>query len=152
MGRSRQTPDISNRRAYHEYFILEKFEAGIVLTGTEIKSIRAGKMSLQEGFARITDGEAWLEDVYVASYEQGSWQNPPNRRKRKLLLHREEIQRLRSKTKEKGLTLVPLRVYFTKGRAKLELGLARGKHDYDKRDTMAEREAQRDIERAIRAR
>jgi SsrA-binding protein len=139
-----------NRRARHEYFILETFEAGLALTGPEIKSIRAGKVSLQEGFARVEGGQAWLEDVYIAPYKFGGWLNPPSKRRRKLLLHRSEIRELQSKTREKGLTLVPLRLYLKNGRAKVELGLARGKHAYDKRQAIAEREASREIERALR--
>jgi SsrA-binding protein len=139
-----------NRRARHEFDILETFEAGVALTGTEIKSVRDGKISLQEGFARVQDGEAWLEDVYIAPYEKGSWLNPPSKRRRKLLLHRTEVRELHQKTREKGLTLVPLRVYLKNGRAKVELGLARGKHLYDKREDLAKRDAQRDIERALR--
>ena len=139
-----------NRRARHEYFILESLEAGIALTGTEIKSIRDGKVSLQEGFARIQGGEAWLEEVYIAPYDKGSWLNPPSKRRRKLLLHRDEILRLGMKTKEKGLTLVPLQLYLKDGKAKVEIGLARGKHLYDKRESIAERDAQREIERAVK--
>jgi SsrA-binding protein len=139
-----------NRKARHDYFILETLEAGLALTGTEIKSIREGKISLQEGFARVQDGEAWLEEVYIAPYEKGSWLNPPSKRRRKLLLHREEIARLQAKTAEKGLTVVPLRLYLKAGKAKVELGLARGKHLYDKRDAIAERDARREIERAMR--
>ena len=139
-----------NRKARHDYFILETLEAGLALTGTEIKSIREGKISLQEGFARIQDEEAWLEEVYIAPYDKGSWLNPPTTRRRKLLLHRDEITRLRAKTAEKGLTVVPLRLYLKNGRAKVELGLARGKHLYDKREAMAERDAKREIERAMK--
>jgi len=139
-----------NRKARHDYFILETFEAGLALTGTEIKSIREGKISLQEGFSRIQDGEAWLEEVYIAPYEKGSWLNPPSKRRRKLLLHRDEIAQLQAKTAEKGLTVVPLRLYLKAGKAKVELGLARGKHLYDKRDAIAERDARREIERAMR--
>lgn len=139
-----------NRKARHEYFILDTFEAGVALTGTEIKSIRDGKVSLQEGFARVQDGEVWLEEVYVAPYDKGSWLNPPSKRRRKLLLHRGEILQLREKTREKGLTIVPLQLYLKNGRAKVLLGVARGKHLYDKRDSMAERDAKRDIERAVR--
>ena len=140
-----------NRRARHEYFILDTFEAGLALTGPEIKSIRAGKVSLQEGYARVEGGQVWLEDVYIAPYQFGGWLNPPSKRRRKLLLHRTEIRELQSKTREKGLTLVPLRLYLKNGRAKVELGLARGKHVYDKRQAIAEREATREIERALRA-
>lgn len=139
-----------NRKARHEYFILDTFEAGVALTGTEIKSIREGKVSLQEGFARVQDGEVWLEEVYVAPYDKGSWLNPPSKRRRKLLLHRGEILQLREKTREKGLTIVPLQLYLKNGRAKVLLGVARGKHLYDKRDSLAERDAKRDIERAVR--
>jgi SsrA-binding protein len=139
-----------NRRARHEYFILETYEAGLALTGTEIKSVRDGKISLQEGYARVDGNEAWLEEVYIAPYEKGSWLNPPSKRRRKLLLHREEIRELRQKTREKGLTVVPLRVYLKQGRAKIELGIARGKHVYDKRESIAERDAQREIERAVK--
>jgi SsrA-binding protein len=138
-----------NRKARFEYAILETFEAGVSLTGTEIKSLRDGKISLQEGFARVQEGEAWLEEVYIAPYDKGSWLNPPPRRRRKLLLHRVQIRELHAKTREKGLTLVPLRVYLKHGRAKVELGLAKGKHLWDKRDDMAERDAKRDIERAL---
>jgi len=139
-----------NRRARHEYFILDTFEAGVVLTGPEIKSIREGKVSLQEGFARVEGGEIWLEEVYIAPYQYGGWVNPPSKRRRKLLLHREQIRELQAKTREKGLTLVPLRLYLKNGRAKVELGLARGKHAYDKREAIAEREAKREMERAVR--
>ena len=139
-----------NRKARHEYFILETFEAGLALTGPEIKSIRAGKVSLQEGFARVEDGQVWLEEVYVAPYEYGGWLNPPSKRRRKLLLHKDQIRELHAKTREKGLTLVPLRLYLKGGRAKVELGVARGKHAYDKREAIAERDAKREIERALR--
>jgi SsrA-binding protein len=142
----------TNRRAWHDYFIDETVEAGVMLTGTEIKSVRAGKVTLTDGFARVRDGEAWLENVYVAPYEQGARENPDPRRRRKLLLRRSQIEQLGAKTSQKGLTLVPLKVYLKHGRAKLELGLARGKHTYDKRHALAEREAKRDVERALHAR
>ena len=138
-----------NRKARFEYAILETYEAGVSLTGTEIKSLREGKISLQEGFARVQDGEAWLEEVYIAPYDKGSWLNPPPRRRRRLLLHRVEIRELHAKTREKGLTLVPLRVYLKHGRAKVEIGLAKGKHLWDKRDDLAERDAKRNIEQAL---
>jgi SsrA-binding protein len=141
----------TNRRARHEYFIDETVEAGIVLTGTEIKSVRDGKISLADGFARISEREAWLENVYVAPYEHGGRENPEPRRRRKLLLHRRQIADLGGRMRQKGLTLVPLKVYLHKGRAKLELGVARGKHLYDKRAALAEREAKREIERALHA-
>ena len=139
-----------NRKARHEYFILDTYEAGVALTGPEIKSVRAGKVSLQEGFARVENGEAWLEEVYIAPYEFGGWLNPPSKRRRRLLLHKEQIRELHSKTREKGLTLVPLRLYLKNGRAKVELGVARGKHEYDKREAIAERDAKREIARALR--
>ena len=141
----------SNRRAFHEYFIDETVEAGVVLTGTEIKSLRDGKITLSDGYARIQDNQAWLENVYVAPYEQAR-ENPDPRRRRKLLLRRGQIATLGAKTQQKGLTLVPLKVYLKRGMAKVELGLARGKHTYDKRHALAEREAKRDIERALRVR
>ncbi len=142
----------TNRRAFHDYFIDETLEAVVVLTGTEIKSVRAGKVTLTDGFARVREGEAWLENVYVAPYEQGSRENPDPRRRRKLLLRRGQIADLGAKTQQKGLTLVPLKVYLKQGRAKVELGLARGKHTYDKRHALAEREAKRDIDCALNAR
>ncbi|MCL5961359.1 MAG: SsrA-binding protein SmpB [Chloroflexi bacterium] len=140
----------TNRKAYHDYFIAETYEAGLALTGTEIKSVRAGKVSLREGYAKIERGEAWLVGVHIAPYEQGSYYNPDSRRSRKLLLHRSEIDRLRGKLDERGLTLIPLRVYLKGGRAKVELGLARGKKLYDKREAIAERDAKRQIERAMK--
>lgn len=142
----------TNRRARHDYFIDETLEAGVVLTGTEIKSVREGKITLTDGFARVRDGEAWLENVYVAPYEQGARENPDPRRRRKLLLRRRQIAELGAKTAQKGLTLVPLKIYLTRGRAKVELGVARGKHTYDKRHSIAEREAKLDVERALRVR
>jgi SsrA-binding protein len=142
----------SNRRAFHDYFIDERVEAGIVLTGTEIKSVRDGKITLSDGYARIQGDEAWLENVYVAPYEQGARENPEPRRRRRLLMHRREIRELGAKVSQKGFTLIPLRVYLKGGRAKLELGLARGKHLFDKRQTIADRDAKREIERALRAR
>ncbi|MBI2940757.1 MAG: SsrA-binding protein SmpB [Chloroflexi bacterium] len=142
----------TNRRARFEYEILETFEAGLVLTGTEIKSVRAGKASLAEGYARVVGNEAWLEDVHVAPYAQGGRENPEPRRRRKLLLHRDEIRRLADRLGQQGLTLVPLRLYLKDRRVKAELGLARGKKLYDKREAIAERSAQREIERAIKTR
>jgi SsrA-binding protein len=139
-----------NRKAYHEYTIEEHFEAGIALTGTEIKSIRAGKVSLQEAYARIERGEAWLIGVTIAPLAAGSRYNHEPRRTRKLLLHRREIDELLGRTRTKGLTLVPLRLYIDdRGRAKLDLGLARGKQLHDKRRSIAERDAKRDLEREM---
>jgi SsrA-binding protein len=143
----------SNRQARHDYFITETVEAGLALTGTEIKSVRAGRVNLREAYARIENGEAWLVGMHVSPYEQAgaSFQHDPLR-PRKLLLHRREIERLRGELGQKGLTLVPLRLYLKRGRAKVELGLAKGKKLYDKRDTLAARDARRDIERALRGR
>lgn len=139
----------SNRRARHDYAILDTFEAGLVLTGTEVKSLRDGKASLQEAYARIDRDEIWLVGMHVPEYSHGNRQNHEPTRTRKLLLHRKEIERLRGLLEQKGLTLVPLRLYWKDGRAKVELGLGRGKKDYDRRQDVAKREAQREIERAM---
>lgn len=141
-----------NRRARHDYSIEETVEAGLVLQGSEIKSVRAGQASLREGYASIHDGEAWLHNVHIAPYKQASFFDHVPVRDRKLLLHKDEIRRLADKVAQKGLTLVPLRIYLKRGRAKLELGLARGRREYDKREAIATREARRDIERALRDR
>jgi SsrA-binding protein len=141
-----------NRRARHEYEILDTVEAGLVLTGTEVKSLRAGRASLADGFGEITDSEAWLHGVHIPEYTQGTWTNHEPRRVRKMLLHRNEIDRLASSTKERGLTLVPLSLYFKDGKAKIELGLARGKRTYDKRHDLAKRDAAREVERVWRRR
>jgi len=139
-----------NRRARHEYSIDETFEAGIALTGTEIKSVRAGKVSLAEAYARIENGEAWLVGANISPWDTGNRYNHEPKRNRKLLIHRDEIVDLLMKTKAKGLTLVPLRMYITgRGRAKLEIALARGKHLHDRRRDIAERDARREVERAI---
>ena len=137
----------SNRKARHDYSILDTYEAGIVLTGTEVKSLRAGRASLVDGFAMFKDTEIWLHGVHIAEYAEGTWTNHDPRRVRKLLLHRLEITRIMSKIKEGGLTLVPLQMYFSDGRAKVEIALARGKKAYDKRQDMAARDAQREIAR-----
>lgn len=141
-----------NRRARHDYHLLDVYEAGLVLTGTEVKSLRAGRASLQEGFAQIRDGEAWLYNVHIPEYTQGTWTNHEPRRTRKLLLHTGEIARLIGKTQERGLTLVPLSLYFSGGKAKVEIALARGKQKQDKRRDIAEREAKLEMERAARRR
>ena len=141
-----------NRRAYHDYRIEDTYEAGLVLTGTEVKSLRAGRASLADGFAQISDGEVWLHNVHIPEYVQGTWTNHTPRRIRKLLLHRKEIDRLVSKTAEQGLTLIPLSLYFKDGNAKVELGLARGKRTYDKRQDLARRDAAREIDRALKRR
>jgi len=142
-------PVASNRRARHDYAILDTLEAGLVLTGTEVKSLRAGRASLVDGYATIDDGEVWLQGVHIPEYTEGTWTNHEPRRRRKLLMHRGEIARLIGKTKEGGLTLVPLSLYFSDGRAKVELALARGKKAYDKRQDLARRDADREITRAL---
>jgi SsrA-binding protein len=142
----------SNRRARHEYTIEDVFEAGLVLTGTEVKSLREGRASLADGFGQITDGEAWLHNVHIPEYVRGTWTNHEPRRTRKLLMHRKEIDKLAAATRERGLTLIPLSLYFSGGRAKIELGLARGKRTYDKRHDLAERDAAREVDRALRRR
>jgi len=141
-----------NRRARYDYHITETVEAGLVLTGTEVKSLRAGRASLTDGFAQITDGEMWLLGVHIPVYAQGTWTNHEPRRPRKLLLHRKEIDRLASKTAERGFTLVPLSLYFSGGRVKVELAVAQGKRTYDKRQDLARRDAAREVERAHRRR
>jgi SsrA-binding protein len=141
-----------NRRARHDYHIEDVVEGGLVLTGTEVKSLRAGRASLTDGFAEISDGEIWLHGVHIPQYTQGTWTNHEPRRTRKVLLHRREIDRLASQTAERGLTIVPLSLYFKDGRAKVELALARGKRTYDKRQDLARRDAAREVERAFRRR
>ena len=142
----------ANRKAYHDYLILETVEAGLVLTGTEVKSARAGKIQLREGYATVERGEAWLRNTHISTYDAGNRFNHEPTRARKLLLHRGEIQSLGGKLRESGVTLVPLKLYERKGHLKVELGLARGKRQFDKRQALAERESKRDIERAIRER
>jgi SsrA-binding protein len=138
----------SNRRASHDYEILERIEAGIRLTGSEVKSLRGGRASLAEAYARIRDGEAWLEGMHIPPYEQGQTKGYDPIRPRKLLLHRREIERLLGKTKEQGLALIPMRVYFTHGLAKVEIGLGKGRREHEKRQSIAKREAEREMERA----
>jgi SsrA-binding protein len=138
-----------NRKARHDYAVLDTYEAGVVLTGTEVKSLRLGRASLVDGFATIDDGEVFLRNVHIPEYDQGSWTNHEPRRTRKLLLHKGEILRLIGKTKESGLTLVPLSIYFSDGKVKVELALARGKRSYDKRQDMARRDADREVRKAL---
>jgi SsrA-binding protein len=138
-----------NRKARHDYYVEATFEAGLVLTGTEVKSLRAGRASLVDGFAEVRDGEVWLRNVHIPEYDQGTWTNHEPRRPRKLLMRRDEISRLIGKTREKGLTLVPLALYFSDGYAKVELALARGKKSYDKRHALAEKQAKREADRAV---
>lgn len=142
----------TNRKARHEYHLQDPLEAGLVLKGSEIKSIRAGRVSLQEGFVQFEGGEAWLVNVHIAPYDPASHDNHDPRRRRKLLLHRREIDRLRSRAQEKGFTVVPTRLYLSEGRAKVEIALARGKKQYDKRETIAKRDSKRQVERAIKER
>ena len=143
-------PITSNRKAYHDYFIDETLEAGIALQGSEIKSIRAGRVNLRDSYVAFRNGEAWLVGTHIAGYNEASYQDHEPRRERKLLLHRREIDRWRARTEQRGYTVVPLRLYLTHNRAKVELGLARGKHTYDKRDAIARRENDRDIQRALK--
>jgi len=142
----------SNRRALHDYEILERFEAGIVLTGSEVKSLRGGRGSLSEAYGRVQGGEVWLEGMHIPPYEQGEKRGYDPIRSRKLLLHRNEIGRLIGKTQERGLTLVPLRVYFSHGLAKVEVGLGRGKRQFEKRQATLEREHRREMDQAARRR
>jgi SsrA-binding protein len=139
----------SNRKARHDYFIDDVYEAGVSLMGTEVKALRMGRASLVDGFAHIDRGEMWLEGVHIPEYVQGTWTNHTPRRKRKLLLHREEIDRWAGKVRESGLTIVPLALYFLDGRVKVEIGLARGKKNYDKRHALRERQDRREADRAI---
>ena len=141
----------TNRKARFEYFIEETYEAGMVLTGTEIKSVRAGKVSLQEGFVLVKDGEAWLLDVHIAHYEQGNRFNHEERRARKLLLNRREIAQLHASATQRSFTIVPLRMYINdRGRAKVEIAVVRGKQLHDKRDSIAQRESERDLRRVLK--
>lgn len=137
----------TNRKASHEFFLLERFEAGIALQGSEIKSIRAGQISLAEAYVQVDGRQAWLMDAHVAPYEQASIFNHEPRRPRKLLLHRSEIRQLWNEVRQKGVTIIPVRVYLKEGRAKIEIALAKGKKLYDKRDAIAKRDAEREIER-----
>jgi SsrA-binding protein len=140
----------SNKKAYHEYFIDEVFEAGLVLTGTEVKSLRLGKVNLKESFCRIKDGEVFINNMNISPYEQGNRENHDPTRMRKLLLHREEIDKLIKKVDERGLSLVPTKIYFKDSRAKLEIGVGRGKKLHDKRETLKQKQADRETARAIR--
>ncbi|CAM3926127.1 SsrA-binding protein SmpB [Isoptericola cucumis] len=142
----------NNKKARHDFVIEDVVEAGLVLSGTEVKALRMGRASLTDGYAAIDHGEAWLEHVHIPEYFQGTWNNHAPRRRRKLLLHRDEITRLQSKVQEKGHTLVPLSLYFLDGRAKVEIALARGKKEYDKRQTLREKQDLREAQRAVRHR
>lgn len=138
-----------NRRARHDYDIMETFDAGLVLTGTEIKSVRSHRADIRDAYAAVERGEAWLHNMHISPYEPGSRDNPSTRRTRKLLLHRREINRLIGRVVEKGLTIIPLKLYLERGYAKIELGLARGRRQWDKRQAIAEREAKREEQRAL---
>jgi len=140
----------TNRKAKHDYFLFDHLEAGIVLHGSEIKSIRAGRISVKEAFVQIDGKEAWLMDAHIAPYEQASYFNHEPRRPRKLLLNRREIDHLWDEVRKKGITIIPLSVYLKNGRAKIEIAVAKGKKQYDKRQTIAKRDAERDIERQLR--
>ena len=142
----------NNKKAYHDYFIDEKYEAGLVLHGTEVKSLRMGKCSIKEAWVRIQDGEVWVYGMHISPYEKGNIFNKDPLRPRKLLMNKAEIGKLLGKVKEKGITLVPLQVYFKNGRAKLEIGLARGKKLYDKREELAKRDMRREAEREFKVR
>jgi SsrA-binding protein len=156
-GKSKKAKDggrkliAQNKKARHDYLILDTYECGIALTGTEVKSLRQGRASLVDGFAQLDAGEVWLHNVHIPEYAQGTWTNHSARRKRKLLLHRYEIDKLIGKTQESGLTLVPLALYFLNGRAKVEIALAKGKREYDKRQTLREKQDRRESDRAISA-
>ncbi|MEO3978159.1 SsrA-binding protein SmpB [Streptomyces sp. CAU 1734] len=140
-----------NKKARHDYLIVTTYECGLVLTGTEVKSLRMGRASLTDGFVQIDGHEAWLHNVHIPEYSQGTWTNHSVRRKRKLLLHREEIDKLEAKSQETGHTIIPLALYFTKGRAKIEIALAKGKREYDKRQTLRERQDHREAEKVMSA-
>ena len=141
-----------NRRAYHDYSIEDTYEAGMVLMGTEVKSLRAGRASLTDGFVDIDDHEVWLHSVHIPEYTNGTWTNHSARRKRKLLLNRVEIDKIERKVSEKGYTVIPLSLYFKDGRAKVEIAIAKGKKEYDKRHALRERQDRREAERALGAR
>ena len=138
-----------NRKARHDYSIEDTYEAGLVLTGTEVKSLRAGRASLVDGYGFIDGGEAWLDAVHIPEFNHGSWNNHPVRRKRKMLLHKAQILKIHHKIKEGGYTLVPLSIYFSDGKAKVELAVAKGKREYDKRQTLRERQDKREADRAM---
>lgn len=142
----------SNRKARHDYTIEDTYEAGMVLHGTEVKALRQGRASLVDGFAYVDRGEMWLEAVHIPEYFQGTWNNHAPRRKRKLLLHKDEILKIAAKTREGGYTIVPLQLYFSDGRAKVEIGIAKGKKEYDKRHALRERQDKREAERAMSSR
>lgn len=138
-----------NKKARHDFSILDTFECGLVLMGTEVKSLRAGRASLIDGFAMVENGELWLHGVHIPEYTEGTWTNHTPRRKRKLLVHKEELRKIASKTKDSGITIVPLQLYFNNGKAKIEIALAKGKKAHDKRQSLLEQQAGREIEREV---
>jgi SsrA-binding protein len=142
----------SNKKARHDYLIETTYEAGLVLTGTEVKSLRAGRATLVDGYGFIEGGEAWLDAVHIPEFNHGSWNNHPVRRKRKMLLHKEQILKIHNKIKDGGYTLIPLSIYFSNGNAKVEIAIAKGKKEYDKRQTLRERQDKRESDRAMSAR
>ncbi|GAB2462689.1 SsrA-binding protein [Conyzicola lurida] len=142
----------SNKKARHDYLIETTYEAGLVLTGTEVKSLRAGRATLVDGYGFIESGEAWLDAVHIPEFNHGSWNNHPVRRKRKMLLHKEQILKIHNKIKDGGYTLIPLSIYFSNGNAKVEIAIAKGKKEYDKRQTLRERQDKRESDRAMSAR
>jgi SsrA-binding protein len=150
-GKTGEKLVVDNRRARHDYHLLERFEAGLVLTGTEVKSLRDGRASLQQAYADVRDGEVWLVGAHISVYDQGNIANHDPDRDRKLLLHKKEVSSLQGKVAQRGLTLVPTRLYFKNGRAKVELALARGKELHDKRRAIADRDARRQIERELKS-
>ena len=154
MGKKNQGVKVAceNRKAFHDYFIHETYEAGLVLVGTEVKSLREGRANLKDSYATIKDGEVWLENLHISPFKEGNLFNHDPLRKRKLLLHKKEITKLFSQTREKGFTLIPLKIYFKNGRAKLALALASGKKNYDKRESLAKKDAKREVERALKER
>lgn len=151
MGKTEERKAVAqNKKAYHDYFVLEKFEAGIELFGTEVKSIREGRINLKDAWCSIKDGEIFVNGMHISPYEHGNIFNRDPMRVRRLLMHKREIMRLLGQTKQEGLTLIPLSVYFVRGRAKLEVGLCKGKKLYDKRETAAKKDAARNIERSMK--
>lgn len=150
MSKSKNTPTIENRKAYHDYQIEDTYEAGIVLVGTEVKSLRAGKANFTDAFAYIHEGEVWLRDFHISPYTFGSYSNHEPRRLRKLLLNKKEIRDIHRITQQKGYTIVPLKLYFKRGRAKVLIGIARGKKKYDKRESIKEKDTLRDMQRSIK--
>jgi SsrA-binding protein len=151
-GRNRDRVVTSNRRAFHEYFVVDSIEAGLALTGTEIKSIRDGKVTISEAYARIENGELWLIGSHISPYSHGNRANHDPDRPRKLLVHKRQLAELRASVEQKGMTLVPLRLVLRNGRAKVDIGVVRGKKLYDKRQSSADRQSRRDVERALRDR